>query len=798
MRRQKDNDMTTPKRMTTLCALVVCAGAQAQVQELRIPPGDLKTALDQYALQTGAQILYSADAVRGRVSPGVQGQPNAERALAMLLAGTGLAVRRDSSGALLVFRDGAAGGVGGTATAEAADDGKELSTVTVTAQKRAQSAQAVPIAMTALSAKTLDVQRVQNLQDVARLTPGLLVSAFSQANPTIAIRGISNTFSQIGVNKPVGVFVDDVFIPRNSAASFDLYDLDSIAILKGPQGTLFGRNVTGGAIVINTRKPDPSRQTTEGEVTVGNHGDRQLKALFNAPLNDRAAFSVSTSLRRRDGTGRDRLTGREQDDIDSKNVRAQALVRIAPDVTASFSADYSDDRNGGRTLSSDTLGDDGNVRTSELGVPQDYSRIISGASARLVWRLPAGEVTSITAYRKSHSTEDYAGVGASYTFLASGSQSITRDADRLHTFSQELRYASPKWTAGDFIAGLYYADEDGDRQLGTRGLAARTGALASFTVAAQSAATKSAAVFVDGTVHLPAALDLTLGIRYTHDRKSADLTRSDLVKPANSFTVDGLDHVWTKLTPRAVLSWTPRANLLAYLSATRGFTSGGYNADALTAAVFRAPFGPETVNNFELGIKSQWLDNRLRINASVYRMRYRDKQELVNNTLTGVLSIFNAGKASVDGGELELAYKPASWLDLGATYSHVDGRYDSFVLGAVNNTGNPLSNAPRSQYGASANISIPVPFGYLVGAASHAWKASYNTGAANDLNLQLPAYGLTNLSAGVESRDRVWRLLAWVKNASDTTYLLTRSTQVVRARYAGEPRTFGLSLAARF
>lgn len=783
--------MTHLKLIGAACATAFCLVAQAQARDIDIPAGGLKAALDQYAAQTGVQLLYVADDVKALRTPGARGALTEEQALAALLQGSGLQVRRDA-GAVLIFRPPQ------QQKAAAEEDG-QLSTVTVTAQKRSQSAQAVPIAMTALSAKTLDTHRVQNLQDLARLTPGLLVSAFSQASPTIAIRGISNTFSQIGVNKPVGVFVDDVFIPRNSAASFELFDLESIAVMKGPQGTLFGRNVTGGAIVITTRKPNPEQRELEAEASLGNHGERQLKGLVNLPLSESSAVKLSASARQRDGLGRDRLTGREQDDIDSRNVRAQWLFKAGPDVEATLSADYADDRNGGRTLSSDTLGSDGDVRTSEVGVEQRFARIISGVSAKLAWRLPAGEATSISAYRKSQSGEDYSGVGANYAFLAAGSQSVTRDADQIRTFSQELRYASPKWQGGDFVAGFYYSDEDGDRQLGTRGLAARTGAPSASTLAEQRVKARSYAVFADGVLHLPGAVDLTAGARYTRDTKTADLRRSDFIRPANGFTVNGLQASWHEVTPRAVLSWQPRAGLMTYGSATRGFTSGGFNADASSQAAFRTPFAPETVTNFEAGVKSQWLDNRLRLNAAIFKMNYRDKQELVNNTLTGILTIVNAGKATVKGAELELAYKAASWLDLSAGYSHLDGKYDRFAVGTVNNSGNPLSNAPRRQYSLAANGSYPIgTLGYLVGAASYAWKDSYNTGAANDPNLQLPSYGLANLSVGVESPDRGLRLVAWVKNANDTTYLLTRSTQVVLARYAGEPRTFGLTLTARY
>lgn len=780
-----------PKMTGALCALTVCFAAHAQTHELNIPAGRLKAALDMYAAQTGVQLLYSEDDVKDRGTAGVRRAATPEQALAALLRDSGLEMRRDGN-AVVIFRPAHGG-------AAAREEPAQLTSVTVTAQKRPQPAQNVPIAMTALSAKNIEAHRVQSLQDLARLTPGLTVAAFSQGNPTVAIRGVSNTFSQIGVNKPVGIFVDEVFIPRNSAASFELYDLDSIAVLKGPQGTLFGRNVSGGAIVINSRQPNPEQREIEGEITLGKYGERQLKGLFNQPLNGNAALKLSASVRQRDGLGRDRLSGREQDDIDSRNLRLQALLRLAPGLDATLSADYSEDRNGGRTLSSDTLGDDGDPRTSEVGVEQRFARIISGVSARLAWKTAGGEVTSVTALRKSQSGEDYSGVGAHYSLLASGSQSVTRDADQLRTFSQELRYASPKWRRGDFVAGVYYSNEDGARQLAVRGLAAKSGALASSTLADQQVGSRSLAVFADGVLHLGGTFDLTAGARYTHDRKIASLRRADLVRPANDFGVAGLRAAWSEFTPRLVLSWRPAAGVMAYASATRGFTSGGFNADASSAAAFRSAFDPETVRSHEAGLKSQWLDNRLRLNAALFRMKYSDKQELVNNTQTGILTIVNAAKATVEGAELELAYKLARWLDLSASYGYLDGRYDRFVAGAVNYSGNPLSNAPRKQAALAANFSYPLgDLGYLTGAASHAWKSGYNTGAANDPNLQLPGYGLFNLSAGIEAPDRRWRLLAWVKNAHDTRYLQTRSTQVVRARYLGEPRTFGLTLSGRF
>jgi iron complex outermembrane receptor protein len=683
--------------------------------------------------------------------------------------------------------------------AASSDAPPSLESIIVTARRRPEASQDVPISMNTLSSSKIENYRVQDLEDVSRLTPGLLVSAFSKNNPTIAIRGINNTFSQIGVSKPVGVVIDDVFVTRNSAASFDLFDLDSITVLKGPQGTLFGRNVTGGAIVINTRKPSLDERELELRATAGNLGERRIDAYGGIPLSDAAAARISLSREVRDGYGRDRLTGKEEDDIDSQNYRAQLLLMPSSGFEAMLSVDHSHDANGGRTLSSTSLGDDGDRRTSELGVDQGFWRDIWGTSARLAWDIGAGKLTSISAYRRSSSSEDYSGVGANYVFLTSGSQSLVHDADHVNDFTQEVRYSSPKWDQGNFVAGIYYLDEHGTRQLGTKGLAARTGALASSTLADQRVDTTSYAVFADGTVRLPASFDLSGGVRYNYDTKTASLLRTDFIKPTASFNTEGLEEHWSQWTPRLALTWHPTRDAMGYVSATRGFTAGGFNGDASSAAAFATPFDPETVTNYEIGAKTQWLDDRLRFNLTQFRMKYKDKQELVNNVSTGILTIINASEATVDGTEMEIAARPARWVNVTLAYTHLDAVYDKFVAGSVNNTGNPLGFSPPNSYSLATDFSYPVaPWGTVIGALSYFYTDAYYTGAAKDPNLLVPAYGLVNANLGLAFAGGKFRLLGWIKNATNTQYILTRSTQVVRSEYLGEPRTYGITLHARF
>ena len=449
------------------------------------------------------------------------------------------------------------------------------------------------------------------------------------------------------------------------------------------------------------------------------------------------------------------------------------------------------------------MGNDGDRRTSELGQPQRFARTQGGVSTRLYWDVLGGEVTSITAWRQSQSGELYAGVGANFRFLTGAqSQAVSDDADDVGAFTQELRFASPLWDRGNFIVGAFYSDEDADRILKSQAFAAGAGAGALITnqVADQSVESRSLAVFADGTVHLPANLDLTLGVRYTEDRKRASLIRSDLIRPVNGFSGLGLEREWSEITPRAVLNWRPTTDIMAYASYARGYTAGGFNTEAATLAALTAAFDPETVDNYELGLKSDWLDNRLRVNLALFRLEYQDKQELFFNNVTRVLNITNAAEATVDGGEAEVRFRATDWLTLNATYGRLDSEYDDFVIpGGATYTGNALGSSPEEKVSFSADARAPLGgWGEVFGTAVYFRTSAYNTGAAADPNLVIPAYDLINLSAGIEPAAGRWRLTAFVRNLEDTEYVLTPSTQTVLAEYLGEPRTAGVSLDWRF
>lgn len=337
----------TKRFSVTIAAAMTCAiaaPAAAQVRSFNLPAQPAATAIPEFGRQAGVRILVSSDVLAGVRTSAVTGALPVRTALERLLQGTSLQIASDSNGTIVLRA--------APVVRPQADSDSGLTDIVVTAQRRDERQQRVPVSLTAFDARQVQDYRLNQLQDISRLTPGLLVSTFSLGSPIIAVRGATNTFSQIGVDKPVGIFVDDVYIARNSAATLELFGIKSIQILKGPQGTLFGRNVTGGAIVIDTGRPEFGEQHLQMRGSYGEYRSRDLDAIVDLPVGEHVALRVAGLLRQRDGWGRDRLTGQELDDQDSKAVRGQLRAELAPSVELLVAGDYATDASNGRTLSS--------------------------------------------------------------------------------------------------------------------------------------------------------------------------------------------------------------------------------------------------------------------------------------------------------------------------------------------------------------------------------------------------------------------------------------------------------------
>ena len=681
-----------------------------------------------------------------------------------------------------------------------------LEEVIVTAQLREQNLQDVPVSVTAFSGEDLEDFHLFSLQDIARFTPGFTGSSFNNSNPIFAVRGANNTFSQAGASKPVGVFIDEVFIPRNSAANFDLFDLEQVAVLRGPQGTLFGRNVTGGALQITTSKPSLEKPELKLKLGGGNLDYIEAAGLGSVPLSDNAAGKVSFSYKTREGYITDRFNGHDYNDIETLGIRGQLLFEVSDELEVIASVDYTkDDTNSrGYTLVSNSAGtdfsdNDGDIETAELDLPQDFDREIWGVSLRAYWDLAPGTVSSVTAYRESDATEFYS-LGAGAVALPTVStQFIKNEIDEPKMFSQELRFVSARGDMFDYILGFYYYNEDTDRVvddllLGISGFV--TFVERSFDV---NVDTESYAFYADATIHLFDTVDISFGGRYTNEDKEVTVNFTDKRRATNNFLV-APQADFNEFTTRVAINWGATENINLFASRTEGFTAGGFNTETNSATAINLGFNPETITAYETGAKTQWLDGSLTFNITGFIQDFEDKQEGFFNVAERFFSIFNASEASMDGVEIEAVWYPTDGLALNFSYSWLETEYERFVIpGGADFTGNRLQTAPENTVSAGFNFRHPIKdMGNLLLNASYAWQDDYFTGASNSPNFLIDSYGLVNASVGFETSDGRWRIKLWGNNLSDKEYVLIRGTSGAIGEYYGAPITYGATLTFNY
>lgn len=686
------------------------------------------------------------------------------------------------------------------ATAQTEPSPDRVEEVIVTAQIREENFQDVPVSGSVFGESVLNDERFFELDDIGRFTPGLVVSNFNNSSPNFAVRGAMNTFSQAGASKPVGVFIDDVFIPRNSAGAFQLFDVRQVSVLRGPQGTLFGRNVTAGAIQIYTSEPSFDRSEVRARIGSGNYSLVEAAGLVSGPLSDTMAGKLSVGYQKRDGFNRDRFSGQEFEDLDSLTARGSLLFAPSDTLQVKVSADYARDQNGGKGYSfvsssdgTDLTGNDGNIRTSELRVPQDYERDIAGVSAHVDWSLDSGTVQSITAYRQSDSQELYSLGAADVTLPSVSVQFLKDDQDEPTSFSQEFRFVSAVSEHFDYVVGAYYYREETDRFLGDVLLGINGNARfidRQFDVVAD---TTSYALYGDLSYRLGDDFEVSFGGRYTYEEKDVRVDFIDNNNNDNNFITSPSDD-FSEFTSRLTASWFVNDGLTVFVSRTEGFTAGGFNTETNNVDAIELGFEPETITAYELGMKSQWLDDRVTFNATLFHQEYEDKQE--GFLLPGsFFSIFNASEATMEGIELELSWAVTDELLVRSNYSYLDATYDEFQIpGGADFSGNQLQQAPENSFSLLFDYVKPIGANTLTAGLSYTFQDDYFTGASNVPEFHIDSYSLLNGRIGWEWDDGRWALQAWGKNLADEDFVRIRGTSGAIAEYFGPPRTYGITL----
>ncbi|MHB8529664.1 MAG: TonB-dependent receptor, partial [Caulobacteraceae bacterium] len=636
-----------------------------------------------------------------------------------------MSVRRKSK-ARALFRMGAGASVfvlsalGGsvmaqTAPASAAPQATELQALTVTAERRTTNLQVTPVAATVLTSQVLEDQRIVNMADVAINVPNLTYTQFSSQESYFSIRGTLINNNAAGYDDAVSVFIDDVPATGLGDANPDLFDLSSIEVLRGPQGTLFGRNVTGGAVVVHTQPPS----FTPGgklEATYGSHNYTQVRGLLTGPLvADKLAGKLSLDITHEDNWVKNVTIGGGAGGTNYWDLRGQLLWRPAPNLDVLLGADYLRDRSGGyatRILGTYEPAQFPNLCYTPYCTNQNFNgyqhRDVGGALARVNWTTNLGVVTSITGWRyvNERFPNNLLGDPLDQIFA------VGLVDDRQVT--QEIRLASPSNQRFTYVVGgffLYSNKREGNPltfNVSPNGVLA---GIPTFTENMdQKVRSYDYAVFGEGTFAFTDQLKLTLGARETYEKKTGDsiVTYNPLAPfgncpgPSSWFGncpgAATYSHGWSAFTPRAILSFQPTPELYLYASASRGFKSGGYDlsgqSGATTAQVdqlLATPFQPETVWSYEVGEKWTGFDHRLIFDVDAFRADYTNLQ---TNQITcgsgGCISFTqNAAGARTPGIELESTALPADWLTLGLTYAFMDAKFTNFpgVNGSKPNTG---------------------------------------------------------------------------------------------------------------
>ena len=717
----------------------------------------------------------------------------------------------------------------------AADELRILEEVVVTATRRTQTVSQVPLAITAFTGNQLQARGIGDVQDLSRISSSLVIttSTSETAGTEVRIRGIGTSGNNPGLEPSVGIFVDNVYRSRSGLAAGDLLDVASVEILRGPQGTLFGRNTSAGTISINTLKPQ-FEWGGYGEGTVQNYNGYQIAAGVTGPLvDDTLAFRLAANVNERDGYVSDRLvSSRELYDRNRTNVIGQLLWRPDEDVDVRLILDYKHkdehccaadyDIAGPTAPAIEALG--GIVKTDpfDYKAQQTYDSEDDldewGVSVETNWAIEEDlSLTWIGAYRNS---DAFANVDAdtSNLDLVKG----TNWDQNNHFMSQELRLNGVSGRVDWLVGAYYYTDEiDVDWQLlygadfGAyfNELLGIPAALFPEGVGDQSRYFKQDgegwALFTHNIVELTDYYDLVVGFRWSDDQKDAtakvvnNAVHCTLAPFVPYCPVPDLKESRGEGEPSGTIKLVRNLDIgNIYVGYSRGFKAGGFNLDR-DAATTGFEFDPETVDSYEAGMKWAVPDRTLEANTAIFYSEFHDYQI---NEFNGVsFATTNAAQVNSTGAELELSWLPLTGLllDGGITWSNT--QYDEHPVS--NKLGSTLEGkrvpfAP--EWAATGSISYEMPLGRFTGfgVINASYMGEHNTNETLEPEAEVDSYTIVNARLGFRTADANWEFSLWGKNVFEEDYNVILFNTVLQegswSAFRGEPRMYGASVRYDF
>lgn len=684
---------------------------------------------------------------------------------------------------------------------------EQLGDIVVIGRKRAraEALQRVPVAITALSAAQLQQSTVRNLVDVGGMVPNASLQASSQKGvQNFAIRGMGVSGTTPSDEPAVGIFQDGVYWGSNYGALNELFDLEGVEILRGPQGTLFGRNVTGGAVSIRSARPS---QTPYSNVTLGvsNGLGVQASAVINRPITDTLSGRIAVLDSANDGifynsTLHDSF-GRTYTHLIRPSLKWAPSSKFDVTLLGEYYGSEGDpvairgiapsNYPGGPPTLADLAGYKSSPDYSVLQAGDRGSSNINVyfgmAEANL--KIGPGTLTSITGYRqvRSRNTADFDG------FPVEGFLQYV--ATNQHQVSEELRYAADFTSWLSVTAGAYYFDQHLN-YAESRDLNNHLTRVATRATLANS----SYAGFAEADIKPFDKITVTLGGRYTHERKVATSAPFGAC-PFNligacTFTT-AAPYKGNNFSPKVGLSYQIDPNKLIYASWTRGFRSGGFS---LRGTALGAPYQAETVNAYEVGVKTDFLDHHLRLNVSGFYNKFANLQRTVlgvDPILGVVQAVFNAANADIKGVELEITAIPVRGLTLSGNYGYTDAKYKSF-LGFSNPGSLQFVRVPRNTGDLSAGYETSLPSGDKVGLrVSGQYTGRLFFDDAN--HLYQKGYWLIDANVHYTFNTRL-TLTAYGRNLANKNYATYGSSLGALGEnvFPGDPRTYGVRASFTF
>lgn len=649
----------------------------------------------------------------------------------------------------------------------------------------------IPAAATLVSERLIENNKVETLTDISSIVPNFFMPDYgSKLTSPVYIRGIGNR-----INTPsVGLYVDDIPYFEKAAFNFDFYDIERIEVLRGPQGTLYGRNAMGGLINVITNKPG-KEQKTGLSVDYGNFNQIRSTITHNQPIGK--SFSVITSLNQRhnDGFYKNEYSQSQVDQINSYSGRVKMLFAPSGKFSALANLQYEDSRQGGYPYA---LFDDDQMEAGEINYNQEslYNRRMLSAGLNLSWSAPTWSVRAVSSLQSlnDHQEIDQDFTPASLFF-------VTQD-QQLQMLAQEINFQSESSGAYDWLFGIFGFKQLLDKTVGVEyGSDALTRYKMPFSeysyIKNYNNSNSGAALFHQSTLSL-GRLSLSTGIRVDYEKATLDYLHDKYINGGQSNAEDLESEMdFFEVLPKIALKYSINAYLVPYATVAKGYNSGGFNS-TFEREEDRS-FDPEKSWNYEAGIKARWLRQRVYANLAFFYIDWTN-QQIYQTVPSGTGSMLtNAGKSESKGVEMELKTLPAENMETWITFGYNEARFIEYIKNEDEDySGNYLPYVPRFSFSAGANYLMEMRNSWLEKIRFHLTYNGFGKHYWHETNeAWQDYYGIVNPRISFEKENIVFSL--WGKNALNTDYN-SFYFQAMGNSYAqiGRPATMGMNLKLSF